>query len=69
MDWDYQEIISKVSGQVAEKFLEKEKDIAERAVLIDADISEITRQIGLETTRIVLENTRDGFVKKNKRKD
>lgn len=69
MNQDYQEIISRVSEELSKKFLEKEENIAARAVILDADISEITRQIGLETTKIVLGNACDKLVKKNNRKD
>ena len=68
MAQDYQEIISKVSKEVAKKFLKKETNLAARAILLDADISEITRQIGLETTKIVFEHVRDNLVKKNKKR-
>jgi hypothetical protein len=43
-----------VSRQVAQTFLAHETDLARRATLLDADIDEISRQIGLETTRLVL---------------
>jgi ABC-type Fe3+-citrate transport system substrate-binding protein len=69
MNHDYQEIISKASKEIAEIFLEKEENAAARAVLSDADIAEITRQIGLETTKIVLENACDRLVRKNRQKD
>ena len=69
MDTEYQEIISKVSQEIAKTFLEKEKGVAARARLIDTDIAEITRQIGLETTQRVLEHVRDDLVKKNNRTD
>ncbi len=65
MDKDYQEIITKVSKQVAKTFLHQEDNLAARATLLDADIAEITRQIGLETTKIVIEHVRDDLVKKN----
>ncbi len=69
MDKDYQELITKVSKQVAKTFLQHEDNLATRATLLDADIAKITRQIGLETTKIVIEHVRDGLVKKNNRKD
>jgi len=53
----YQEMIKTVSSQIAGEFLNRETDLAERALLSDGDISEITRQIGLETAKIVLEET------------
>ena len=56
---DYHEIITAVSTQVAKTFLSQEDNLAARATLLDADIAEITRQIGVETTKIVLEHVRD----------
>ena len=68
MNQDYQELIDKVSQQIAQTFLDHETNVAQRAVLLDADIAEITRQIGLTTTQIVLEQCRDHLVKKTKQK-
>jgi ABC-type Fe3+-citrate transport system substrate-binding protein len=65
MDQDYQELIETVSHQIAQTFLDHESNITQRALLLDADIAEITRQIGLETTKIVLARSRDDLVKKN----
>ncbi len=64
----YQEIIAEVSEKLAEKFATEEKGLAQRARLIDGDIAGIVKEIGLQTTRKVLEATRDEIVvKKNKR--
>jgi len=64
----YQEIIAEVSKKLAQKITSEEKDLASRATLIDKDIAEIVQDIGLQTTKRVLENTRDEIiVKKNKR--
>jgi len=65
MNKDDQTIITKVSQQIAKTFLHHEENLAARATLVDADISEITRQIGLETTKIVVEHVRADLVKKN----
>jgi hypothetical protein len=54
MNPEYQELVSHVSHHVAQVFLEHETDLARRATLFDADIAEISRQIGLETTKLVL---------------
>ncbi len=64
---DYQEIITAVSTQVAKTFLSHEDNLAARATLLDADIAEITRQIGVETTKIVLEHVRDDLVEQKQR--
>jgi len=66
---EYQELVTKVSKQVAKTFLRHEDNLVARATLLDADISEITRQIGLETTKLVVEQVRDDLVKKNNKKD
>jgi hypothetical protein len=68
MDQDYQELITTVSSQIAQLFLTKEANIAQRALLVDADIAEITRQIGLETTTRVLKQTCEQLVKKTNQK-
>ncbi len=61
----YNEIIATVSTHIAKTFLSNEENLAARATLLDADIAEITRQIGVETTKMVLEQVRDDLVKKN----
>lgn len=68
MNQDYQELITNVSHQIAQEFLDHETNLAQRALLLDADIAEITREIGLETTKIVLEHSRAQLVKKTNRK-
>lgn len=60
----YQEIINEVSKKLAEKFIFEEKDLARRATLIDNDIADIVQDIGLQTTKQVIENTRDKIVEK-----
>lgn len=51
----YEAFISHISQELAEKFLSQEDNIAQRAVFIDADIAELTRQIGLQTTQHICE--------------
>ena len=65
----YQEIIAEVSKKLAQKFSSEEKDLALRATLIDQDVAEIVQDIGLQTTKRVLENTRDKIVVKKNQKD
>lgn len=60
----YQEIITEVSNRLAEKIISKEKDLAQRAIFIDRDVAEIVQEIGLQTTKKVLKNTRDEIVDK-----
>lgn len=62
----YQEVIKSVSGQIAREFLRNETNLEHRALLLDADIAEITRQIGLETTKIVIGDTLDRLTEKKK---
>lgn len=52
---NYEELISSVSQELAERFLSLEDKIAPRALFVDADIAEITRQIGLQTTQHIYE--------------
>ena len=65
----YQEIIAEVSKKLSQKFISEEKDLARRATLIDKDIAEIVQDIGLQTTKKVLENTRDQIIVKKNKKD
>ena len=60
----YQEIIDEVSKKLAQKIISEEKDLARRATLIDKDIADIVQDIGLQTTKKVIENTRDKIVEK-----
>ena len=63
----YEEIIEAVSKKLAEKVLSEEEDLPARATLIDKDIGEIVQDIGLQTTKKVLESTRDEVVEKKTR--
>ncbi len=62
MKKEYQEIITAVSQQIAKTFVQHEDNLAARATLLDADIAEITRHIGVETTKLVVEHVRDDLV-------
>ncbi len=62
----YLEIISEVSDKIAEKIIDKENSLVQRATVIDKDIKDIVQEIGLLTTQKVLENTRDKVVSKKK---
>jgi predicted DsbA family dithiol-disulfide isomerase len=64
----YQELITEISNKLTSKILSEEKDIAQRAVLIDQAIAELLREVGLETVQKVLENTRDEMVTKKRGK-
>ena len=65
---NYEELISSVSQEIAEKFLSLEENIPQRALFIDADITEITRLIGLETTQHVYEKVLKQQVDQKKRR-
>jgi len=65
----YKEIISEVSDKISQKIIGEEKNLAQRATLIDKDIQEIVQDVGLQTTQKVLENTRDEIVLKKKLKE
>ena len=61
---NYDELIKTVSEQIAKKFFTDEQNISQRALLIDAYLSEITSQIGLETTKIIYQKTLDHHLEK-----
>jgi hypothetical protein len=64
----YQEIIAEVSKKLAQKIVSEEKNLVQRATLIDQDIAGIVQDIGLETTKKVLKNTRDKVIAKKTRR-
>jgi len=65
----YQEIIDEVSKKLSEKIISTENKLPARSILIDSDILEIVRDIRLQTTRNILESTRDELVQKMKEKN
>lgn len=69
MNKEYQDVIRNVSNQIADTFLRKETNLVSRALLSDGDIAEITRQIGSETTEIVLRSIPEQCAYKKNRKD
>ena len=60
----YKDIIEEVSRKLAEKMGSEETDLVSRSTLIDQDIQEVIQEIGLQTTKIILESTRDKIVVK-----
>lgn len=46
MQEDYEDLIEKIGKEIAEAILDKEKDLAKRARLIDKDVAEILRKAG-----------------------
>ncbi len=66
---DYDEIISILSKKLAKEILKNEKELDKRALLLDADIAEITRKIGVETIQEVYESMIEKHVVLKKKKD
>lgn len=64
----YQEIIATVSAAIAQSFLSNEESLPKRSIFLDADVAEITRQIGLKTTLIIFEETLENCVKEKQSK-
>lgn len=64
----YDEIISKLSKKLAKEILNNEKELDKRALLLDADIAEITRKIGLETVKEIYESILEQRVALKKKK-
>jgi hypothetical protein len=64
----YEDLISEISKQLAEKILLEEGDLAGRVKTIDGDIATLVRDVGLRTSKIVLQKTCDEKVAKKKRK-
>jgi hypothetical protein len=65
---NYETLISRVSQEIAEQFVSLEENLPQRALFVDADISELTRQIGLETTKRVYEKVLTQEVRQKKPK-
>lgn len=65
----YKKIIDEVSKKLADKIFSEEKNLAQRATLIDRDIADIIQDIGLQTCKQVLEKSRDQIVVKKNKKD
>ena len=65
----YEDLTDEISEKLAEEFFGKEKDLPERATMIDEDISEILQEAGRKATKKVLEKTRDKIVEKKSPKD
>ena len=58
----YQDIITEVTAQLAQKIFDEENCLVQRATAIDKDIQGIVQEIGRQTTQRVLEKTRDAIV-------
>jgi hypothetical protein len=64
----YEDLIGEISKQLAEKILSEEGDLADRVKTIDGDIAVLVRDVGLRTSKLVLQKTCDEKVAKKKRK-
>ena len=60
----YKKIIEEVSNKLTEKICAKETGLAARATMIDQDVQGLVQEIGLKTTKNILEVTRDKIVAK-----
>ena len=65
----YDEIIEKVSKKLADKVMGTEQELIKRAITIDGDIRDIVQEIGRQTYKRVLEETRDQIAEKKSKKD
>jgi hypothetical protein len=65
----YKEIIEEVSKKLADKVMGNEQELIKRAPMIDADILDIVQEIGRQTCKRVLEETRDQIVEKKSKKN
>ena len=65
----YEELVKEISKKLSEKILQEEGDLTGRIKTIDADIAVIVREVGLRTSKLVIEKTRDEKVAKKKPKD
>lgn len=64
----YDEIIKEVSKKLADKVMGTEQELIKRAPMIDGDIRDIVQEIGRQTYKKVLEQTRDQIVEKKRKK-
>lgn len=65
----YEDLVKEISKKLSEKILKEEGDLTGRIKTIDADIAVIVREVGLRTSKLVIEKTRDEKVAKKKPKD
>jgi hypothetical protein len=65
----YEDLVKEISKKLSEKILQEEGDLTGRIKTIDADIAVVVREVGLRTSKLVIEKTRDEKVAKKKPKD
>ena len=51
----YEDLIDEISKRLAEKILFEEGDLADRVKTIDGDIAVLVRDVGLRTSKLVLQ--------------
>lgn len=66
---DYEDLIEEMSEQLAQKILETEDGLENRALQIDGDIARKLQSVGQKTSKKVLEKVRDNLVEKKSPKD
>jgi hypothetical protein len=64
----YEDLVAEISKQLAEKILMEEGDLTRRVKTIDGDIAGLVRDVGLRTSKLVLQKTCDEKVVKKKPK-
>ncbi len=64
----YEELVAEISKELAGKILKEEGDLTRRAKTIDADIAMLLRDVGLRTSKLVLQETCDEVAGKKKPK-
>ena len=60
----YEDLVKEISKKLSEKILQEEGDLTGRIKTIDSDIAVIVREVGLRTSKLVIEKTRDEKVAK-----
>jgi len=65
----YEDLVKEISKKLSEKIIQEEGDLTGRIKTIDADIAVIVREVGLRTSKLVIEKTRDEKVAKKKPRD
>ena len=64
----YEDLIAEISNQLAEKILMEEGDLTRRVKTIDGEIAVLLRDVGLRTSKQVLQKTCDEKVVKKSRR-
>jgi hypothetical protein len=65
----YEDLVKEISKKLSEKILQEERDLTGRIKTIDADIAAIVREVGLRTSKLVIEKTCEEKVTKKKPRD